>query len=212
MKHGGLVALSVLGIMLGIALPERAEAQTATSTAAPATATVTTAPVSTSTRTASRPKRKRRYKPSMASTPEEYRNPRGRIILEPLIGLAYEEGEGTTFLFGLQIGYAVLTGVVPGFRGVFITTPEGAGGEVAGSLTLTPPLSWSITPYVQGEAGRRFDPDLEAWFYGVNGGAYIGDPASRVALRVGYRWQRFITEDEVLEDTGPVLAVSFFVN
>lgn len=125
--------------------------------------------------------------PAFAQDDGIYRNPSGSISLNAVGGVAV--GDRTSIILGAGVGYAVLTGVLPGVRGLLIAG-NGVGGELATTLTLTPPIPGSFTPFVVGELGRRWDPDVAAWMAGVGGGVYLGEPASSVNLQLGYihRW------------------------
>jgi hypothetical protein len=137
----------------------------------------------------------------------ERRNPAGAWIVGGTIGVAVGDG-GTAFVFGASVGYAVFTGVVPGLRGV-VVAGRGIGGELAGTLTLTPPFSWPILPFAIAEGGHRWDPDGRGWIYGGGGGIYIGSPASRFGLQLGWIFRRYAIEDRPdVDASGPIIGVS----
>lgn len=141
-----------------------------------------------------------------------YRNPAGSIALSGMFGASFGDS-GTRFVFALGVGYAVLTGVVPGVRGLIATGAGDLGGELAATLTLTPPISTSITPFAVGEVGRRFEPDElggGAWMYGAGVGAYLGDPDSRFALQLGWMFRRlsFDDADEPIDASGPLVSIA----
>jgi hypothetical protein len=107
--------------------------------------------------------------------------------------------------FGAQVGYAVLTGVMPGIRGLIITG-DGVAGELAASLTLTPPLALYLVPFAVAEVGRRFD-DQGAWLYGAGLGAYLGEPESRIGLQAGWMFRRLVYETVSVDASGPIIAL-----
>jgi hypothetical protein len=137
----------------------------------------------------------------------EYRNPSGAWIVGGTIGVAVG-GAGTAFVFGASVGYAVFTGVVPGVRGVVIAG-RGIGGELAATLTLTPPFSSPILPFALAEGGHRWDPDFRGWIFGGGGGIYVGSPASRFGLQLGWIFRRYAIEDGPdVDASGPIIGVS----
>lgn len=138
-----------------------------------------------------------------------YRNPQGSINLSAVLGAASSDS-GTRFVFGGGIGYAFLTGVMPGVRGLIATGNGGTGGELAATLTLTPPLSFSFTPFVAGEVGRRFEPFGAGWIYGAGGGIYFGDPGGSVAVQLGWMFRRidFGAPIGSADISGPIVGVS----
>jgi len=129
------------------------------------------------------------------------------VIVGGTIGAAVG-GSGTVFVAGVSVGYAVVTGVVPGVRGVVIAG-EGIGGEVALMVTLTPPLSWPLVPFVIGEGGYRWDRDFRGWIYGGGGGFYIGGPSRRFGLQVGWIFRRYAIEGfRTVDSSGPIIGVA----
>lgn len=133
------------------------------------------------------------------------RNPSGAIALSAVLGVGV--GDRTSFVAGVGVGYAVVTGVLPGIRGLLIAD-DGVGGELATTLTLTPPFGGSLTPFVVGETGRRFVPGFAAWFYGVGGGLYLGEPAASVNLQLGYIHRWFVLPSGVTGVGSPIVGVS----
>lgn len=136
-----------------------------------------------------------------------YRNPQGSV---PISGnLSLSTGPlGTRFAVGLGIGYAVLTGVVPGVRGLLITG-DGVGGEAAATLTLTPPLSINWTPFLLGEVGRRFEPGGSGWLYGAGAGVFIGDPGGSASIQVGWMLRRYDFNGTVYAANGPIIGINW---
>ena len=113
-----------------------------------------------------------------------------------------------SFFLGAGVGYAVLTGVMPGARGQLIFG-NGLGEEIAVNLTLTPPFVLPITPFAIGEFGRRWDAGFEGWLYGGGGGFFVGKPSSSFALQVGWMVRRFDIKNVGKFDTnGPILATT----
>jgi hypothetical protein len=135
-----------------------------------------------------------------------YRNPQGSVQVTGA-GSISVGSESTSIAIGVGVGYAVVTGVVPGVRVVVISN-DGLGAELAGTLTLTPPLSLYLVPFVVGEAGRRFLPGGGAWLYGGGGGVYIGEPESRVGLQLGWIFRRLVFENESFDSSGPIITIS----
>ena len=121
--------------------------------------------------------------------PSPYRNPRGAIVTSGILGVATGAG-GTSLVVGAGLGYSVVTGVVPGVRGLLVVG-NGVGGEVAVTATLTPPVTWDVTPFAVLEAGRRWLDDRSGWLYGAGAGVYIGSPFSKVSFQLGWVWRRF---------------------
>lgn len=146
--------------------------------------------------------------PEPEDAPPAYRNPTGSISLSGTAGVASSR-EGTSVIIGVGVGYAVFTGVVPGVRGLIISGPPGVGGELAATLTLTPPLSARFTPFVVGEAGRRWEPGLRGWLYGAGGGLYIGRPEASFGLQLGwiFRWIR-LDDGRTVRGDGPIVGLS----
>ncbi len=140
-----------------------------------------------------------------ADPPSPYRNPQGTIAASGILGAGI--GSTTTFIIGAGFGYAVFTGVLPGVRAQLIAG-DFVGGEVAGTLTLTPPLPGTFTPFVIGEVGRRFVEDLSAWFYGVGGGVYLGEPSATVNLQIGYVHRWFVFQGGTYDVGAPLIGVS----
>jgi hypothetical protein len=137
-----------------------------------------------------------------------YRNPEGSIALNAFIGVAVSSS-GSRYGLGVGVGYAFITGVVPGVRAL-VVAGDGVGGELAATLTLTPPIATSITPFAVGEAGRRFDPIGSGWLYGAGGGIYIGEPQATFGFQIGWIFRRIVYPDPIgsLDDSGPIVAIS----
>lgn len=163
----------------------------------------------TSTATAQPAPKKRVRKKIVGHSPSNYRNPRGSALTGVYFGLGHNSETGTTFFFGLSVGYALLTGVVPGVRGELIANDRGVGGEVAGTLTLTPPLTWDITPFGIAEVGYHGEDNFSGYLWGLGGGIYIGDPSSRLAIQIGWVYRRLIVEGNDRDISGPILAAVF---
>lgn len=134
-----------------------------------------------------------------------YHNPRGAIVANLLVGVAVG-GNSTQVAFGAGVGYAVLTGVLPGLRGMMIVG-DSVAGEVAATLTLTPPLSFFLVPFAYGEVGRRFDA-LGAWMLAGGPGLYVGDPRDTIVLQGGWIFRRYFYENVGLDGSGPLISLS----
>ena len=122
-----------------------------------------------------------------------YRDPMGSILLGITGGASV--GSGVQYgNVGVQIGYAVLTGVVPGIRG---TGYFGGltGGEVVGTLWLTPPLELSVVPFAVGEIGYVWQEvnsiSTNGALYGAGGGLHFGRPTSSLQIRAGVVYRFF---------------------
>lgn len=208
MKH---LALGAAFMVLALAQSERAWAQTVTSTGTTATTTTTVTSTSTSSATLVHeqgPKRVRRK--IVATAPHDYRHPSGSVIASFLVWGGYNTATGSTEIaFGLAFGYALLTGVVPGIRGELLYR-DGIGAQVAATMTLTPPLTWSVTPFALGEVGLDFEQDRSGTFYGAGGGAFVGDPAGHVAVQIGWIWRRLIFKNAPDGDgSGPIIGLTY---
>lgn len=139
--------------------------------------------------------------------PTAYRNPQGSIALSAILFGSFGSGGESTFVIGVGVGYAVVTGVVPGVRGALVAGGGSIGGDLAATLTLTPPVSWYITPFAVGEVGRRFD-DTGGWLYGAGGGIYIGEPSNTIALQVGWIFRRIVYPSRTFDANYPIIAIS----
>ncbi|MCA9552405.1 MAG: hypothetical protein KC933_20390, partial [Myxococcales bacterium] len=138
--------------------------------------------------------------------PPPYRNPTGALVTSGTLGMAIG-GNGTSFVLGVGLGYAVVHGVVPGVRGLLVVG-HGVGGELALTATLTPPVSWDVTPFLMLEGGRRWLDDLSGWLYGVGGGVYIGNPMSHFGFQLGWVWRRFVVAGTAYDVSTPIGGVS----
>jgi hypothetical protein len=208
MKH---LAACFFSIVLALAWSDRAHAQTVTSTSAQTSTTAAVAETTTASvaQTPQKPPKRVRRKIT-ANLSSDYRNPQGSILASFFFGGGYSSQNGAAVALGLGFGYAVITGVVPGVRGIMIASGDGVAGEVMGTLTLTPPLTWSITPFAQGEAGYRGDGDDSGVLYGAGIGAFLGDPGGRVALQLGWIWRRLNTRDDRnIDASGPLLGITY---
>jgi len=120
--------------------------------------------------------------------------------------------EQVRFAAGLGLGYAVITGIVPGVRGQVLAGDGPVGGEAAGTLTLTPPISLYLVPFGLGEVGYRWDGDFTGFMWGAGGGLYIGEPTDRFAIQAGYIYREIDTKDPAVPKIklhGPIIALSF---
>lgn len=138
---------------------------------------------------------------------QHYHNPRGSFVLRPELALGFSE-ERTVVGLGAGFGYAVLTGVLPGLRGMVLIDDGELGGELGLTLTLTPPLDFYLVPYGYGELGRRWDSYGGAWMYAGGGGVFLGEPASPLGVQVGWIFRRFVYADFELDGSGPMIALS----
>lgn len=143
---------------------------------------------------------------SAPEEPQKYRNPQGSLVVGGAVGIAVGDGK-TAVAIGLSVGYAVFTGVLPTLRGVLIIDQK-VGGELAATLTLTPPLSFVLVPFAHGEVGRRWDGFGEAWLYGGGGGVMLGDPASKLGVQLGWVFRRYAYEKVSVDGSGPLIAIS----
>jgi hypothetical protein len=212
MEHAAAKSASLFFFVLALAFAVPAAAQTVTSTpAASLSTTSSVASVSTTTSTTTKPAPKKRVRRKIVGhSPSNYRNPRGSLLTGIYFGIGQNAETGLSLFFGLSAGYAALTGVVPGVRGELLANDRGVGGEVAGTLTLTPPLTWDLTPFVIGELGYHGEGEgFSGYLYGVGGGFYLGDPSSRIALQIGWVWRRLIVDGADRDISGPILAAVF---
>jgi hypothetical protein len=139
--------------------------------------------------------------------PPQYRNPQGSVVAGATIFAGFGGGRDAVVGVGASVGYAVFTGVLPSVRGLVLVGGE-VGAELALNLTLTPPISYFLVPFLVGEGGRRFHPQEFGWIYGVGGGLYIGEPESRLGLQVGWMWRRIDNGETSLDGSGPIVALS----
>lgn len=139
--------------------------------------------------------------------PAVYRNPTGSMVLGGVVGAAVGE-RGSAFVLGASFGYAVLTGVVPGVRGVAVAG-DGFGGEIAATLLLTPPLAWPVLPFLVGEGGHRWDPGSSGYIYGGGGGLFVGSPRSRIGFQLGWIVRRYAIHDgPTIDASGPLIGIT----
>lgn len=138
---------------------------------------------------------------------EQYRNPQGRWALGGTLGLSSGTG-GTLFIAGANLGYAVYTGILPGVRGLSILGDD-VGGELATTLTLTPPVKWAFTPFVIAEGGRRWFAGQTGWLYGVGGGVYLGSTRQTFNFQLGYIFRFWARDGASTIGVGiPILGVT----
>ena len=143
----------------------------------------------------------------------KYRNPQGHVQFGATLGIGGAFGGQRAFGGGVGIGYAVLTGVLPGVRGLLIAGGD-IGGELAATLTLTPPFESYLTPFAFGEIGGRFEPTGNGFLYGGGGGLYVGNARSVFSLQVGWVFRQisFPATDTLaaakVDASGPLLALS----
>jgi hypothetical protein len=140
-----------------------------------------------------------------AVTPR-YHNPTGSLVIKPELRVTVG-GDRTVVGIGVGVGYAVITGVLPGVRGMVIIDDE-VGGELGLTLTLTPPLDFYLVPFAYGEVGRRFDGLGSAWLYAGGGGLYVGEPASSLGLQAGWIFRRYVYESVEIDGSGLLVALS----
>jgi hypothetical protein len=143
----------------------------------------------------------------------KHRNPQGHLQFGATLGIGGALGGQRAFVGGVGVGYAVLTGVLPGVRGLLIAGND-IGGEVAATLTLTPPFESYLTPFVFGEVGGRFEPTGKGFLYGGGGGLYVGNARSAFSLQLGWVFRRieFPATDTLpsakVDASGPLVALS----
>jgi hypothetical protein len=144
-----------------------------------------------------------------APPPAPYRYPAGSFAFSGGFGLALGNGS-SAYALSLGVGYAVLTGVLPGIRGEVISA-SGVGGEFAGTLTLTPPISLYAVPFVLGEIGQRWDSVGSALFFRAGGGLTLGEPESHFALQLGWSIARYQYPAPVgnVDSNGPLIGIAF---
>jgi hypothetical protein len=134
-------------------------------------------------------------------------NPRGSIVLGVSGGASFGR-DLSVFSLGAQFGYAVYHGILPGVRGL-VFFGDYSGGEAAGTLVLTPPISFQLVPFVMGDAGYRWEEVGNGPIAGVGVGAYIGHPADRLNVQLGWIFRRFWYGDGRSADaSGPLVAIS----
>jgi hypothetical protein len=138
--------------------------------------------------------------------PKSYHNPRGSFVLSPAFGVAVGS-QTTAVAVGVGVGYAVLTGVLPGLRGVMIFG-DGVAAELSTNLTLTPPLDFYLVPFLYGELGRRFDEAGGAWLYAGGGGLYVGEPAAPFGVQVGWIFRRYVYDAVELDGSGLMVGLT----
>lgn len=136
-----------------------------------------------------------------------YHNPTGSFVIRPELRITVAD-DHTSVGIGAGVGYAVITGVLPGARGMVIIDDGQVGGELGLNLTLTPPLDFYLVPFAYGELGRRFDSFGGAWIYAGGGGLYIGEPASPLGLQLGWIFRRYVYEDIELDGSGLFVALT----
>jgi len=141
----------------------------------------------------------------VVDSPGAYHNPRGSIVGTLIVGVDVG-GVSTRVGVGAGVGYAVLTGVLPGVRGVLIFGDEMAG-ELGATLTLSPPITFFLTPFAYGEVGRRFDSS-GAWIVAGGPGLYVGDPRDTFVLQAGWIFRRYLYEVGGVDGSGPLLALN----
>jgi hypothetical protein len=134
------------------------------------------------------------------------RNPQGALLVNGVGGLV-TGGGGTAGVIGVGVGYAVVTGIVPGIRGLLIFG-DIFGGEVSGTLTLTPPFEGAVTPYAIGEVGHRWEAEARGVIYGAGGGLYLGDPRAMFSLQLGAIYRIWDTQLGRVKGLSPVIGVS----
>ncbi len=136
-----------------------------------------------------------------------YHNPTGSLVIRPELRITVAN-DRTVVGIGAGVGYAVITGVLPGARGMVIIDDGSIGGEVGLNLTLTPPLDFYLVPFAYGEVGRRFDSFGGAWMLAGGGGLYIGEPASPLGLQLGWIFRRYFYEDIGIDGSGLFVALT----
>ncbi|MEL7372435.1 MAG: hypothetical protein AAFN74_26160, partial [Myxococcota bacterium] len=122
-----------------------------------------------------------------AEAPSRLRDPQGEILFG-LVG-GYTSVNGSSFgTAGVHLGYAALTGVVPGIRGTFFFG-DLQGGQVVGTLWLTPPLDWAVVPFAVGEVGYVWQSvngiESNGRLFGAGGGLHVGRRDNAFSLRAG---------------------------
>lgn len=129
-------------------------------------------------------------------------DPQGRLIVAGSVGAVVSNSE-LAVLLGAQVGYAVIDGLVPSVRGqVFFG--GFSGGEVAGNLMYTPPLSLPLVPFVMFDGGYRWEDPFEGSIIGGGGGLHLGSPGARFNMRAGVLYHRWFVNDLAGRNVGDV--------
>ena len=135
-------------------------------------------------------------------------DPQGSIVANGILGFS-SGSNGTSFVVGAGIGYAVVDGLVPGVRG-YAVLGNASGGELALTLGYTLSAGWYVSPFVVVEGGRRWFAGDEGWVVGAGGGMRLGYPTSRLTLRVGWVFRRFyVTSGDPFDASAPIVGVQF---
>jgi hypothetical protein len=116
-------------------------------------------------------------------------DPQGKVLVGGSAGVTVRDGS-TAGTIGLQVGYAVIDGLVPGIRGMVLFGDFG-GGELAGTLFYTPPVTWPVVPFVTAEVGNRWEESTSGPLLGGGGGLHLGSPAARFGVRAGVVYNRW---------------------
>ena len=149
-----------------------------------------------------------RVAPKADASARGLRDPQGEILFG--INGGYTVGNGVQFgSAGVHFGYAALTGVVPGVR-ANLFFGDVTGGQVVGTLWLTPPFALTVVPFGVGEVGYVWQTiDSESTngvLYGVGGGLHVGRPYDSLSLRIGAIYRVFNDGDGYFS---PLVLASF---
>ncbi len=134
-----------------------------------------------------------RIRPNARVAGSGLRDPQGTLLLG--VNGGYGVGGGTQFgSIGVHAGYAFITGVVPGVRADYFFG-DVSGGQVIGTLWLTPPLRLAVVPFAVGEIGYVWQDQgsvsTSGVLYGAGGGLHLGRPGDRISVRAGAIYRVF---------------------
>jgi hypothetical protein len=118
-------------------------------------------------------------------------DPRGTVLLGVSGGASFSSNFNYGIV-GAHVGYAALTGVMPGVRGA-VFFGDLTGGEFAGMLWLTPPLALPVVPFAVGEIGyaSQSPPDADGMLFGAGAGLHLGEPQARFNMRAGFIYRYY---------------------
>lgn len=132
-------------------------------------------------------------------------DPKGSVIVGGSLGVISGRDQ-VSVAVGLNGGYAVLDGLVPGVRGMGFFG-DITGGELAGRVSYTPPIPGPVAPFVVAEAGNRWEGSFSGALLGGGGGFHLGRPDSKVGFRAGLVYNRWFVLDGI-DLVRPMIQVS----
>lgn len=137
-------------------------------------------------------------------------DPRGSLIVGVSGGGSFSSGFNYGIV-GAHVGYAVLTGVVPGVRGA-VFFGDLTGGETAAMVWLTPPLALPVVPFAVGEIGYAWQnyptANFDGALFGAGAGVHLGQPQDRFNMRAGVIY-RYYDLGGGFDYWSPILMLSF---